>query len=217
QKGMRGIAGAVRHLVADTMSKQGIPLPGSSYLDKDHPTTGRAWNRIIDWVQELSIEAFGNKSEAHSIYSHLFTIRMQDIAGAGLTATLLKAYEKARGIVDPIRVAQLELLGIAIASFGQAAVGAVKQKGIPYVNNAMIPQLAAAYIALLRSSGKRTLMLKAVTYELEGETERAIEQHGNLKDAMRIAAPVDEDPRRITSSADDLINFLDERVAEDAE
>ena len=215
QDGVKGIPKAVRHLVADTMSKQGLPLPGSSYLDTD--LDGRPWNQIIDWVQELSIEAFGNKSEAQAIYSHLFTVRMQDIAGAGLTAALLKAYEKGRGITDPVRIAQLELLGIAIAFFGQAAVGAVKQKGVPYINNVMIPQLAAAYIALLRSSGKRTAMLRAVTYELEGDAEKQIGNHDSLKDTMRIAIPHDEDPRLITSSAEDLIDFLDERVLDDAE
>ena len=219
QKGMKGILQAVRHLVADTMSKQGLPLPGSSFLDTEILDDGRTkpWNEIINWVQELSIEAFGNKSEAQAIYSHLFTVRMQDIAGAGLTAALLKAYEKGRGITDPVRIAQLELLGIAIAFFGQAAVGAVKQKGVPYINNVMIPQLAAAYIALLRSSGKRTAMLRAVTYELEGDAEKQIGNHDNLKDTMRIAIPHDEDPRLITSSAEDLIDFLDERVLDDAE
>ena len=90
QKGLMGIVQAVRHLLADTMSKQGLPVPGSSHLDTEREG-GRPWNRIIDWVQGLSIEAGGDKKMAQEIYSHMFTIRAQDIAAGGLVASLSDA------------------------------------------------------------------------------------------------------------------------------
>lgn len=35
QQGLAGVLQVARHLIATTMSKQGLPVPGSSYLDID--------------------------------------------------------------------------------------------------------------------------------------------------------------------------------------
>ena len=60
QQGLAGVLQAARHLIADTMSKQGLPVPGSSFFDIDRED-GNPWNKIIDWAQVLSLECCGDK------------------------------------------------------------------------------------------------------------------------------------------------------------
>lgn len=183
QKGLMGIAQAIRHLIADTASKQGLPLPGSSYLDCE-TDSGKPWNQIINWVQELSIEVSGNKQMAQDIYSHMFTIRMQDILADGLIAALNNTYFEARGITDPIRQAQIEIVDTGVAFFGQAAVGAIRQKGIPYVNTTMIPQLTKAYGRLLIASGGRTYKLGRRTDTLLSAADAQVERHNRIQNEL---------------------------------
>lgn len=183
QKGLAGILQTVRHLVADTMSTQGLPLPGSSLLDTEREN-GKPWNRIIDWVQELSIECCGDKSQAQEIYSHMFTIRAQDIASVGLIPVLNKAYFAARSIEDPIRRAQIKLIDTGLAFFGQAAVGAARQKGIPYINAAMVPQLAEAYGGLIVASSRRTRELQSQTDALCTSADEQIARHALISDML---------------------------------
>ena len=183
QSGLMGVAQAARHIIADTMSKQGLPLPGSSYLDTERDG-GRPWNRIIDWVQELSAEACGSKKMAQDIYSHMFTVRAQDMAAGGLVAALNGAYEAARGIDDPVRRAQIGLVGVSVAFFGQAAVGAARQHGVPYINNAMVPQVAKAYGALLRASGERTRRLGVSTREACASADAQIARHARIAEEL---------------------------------
>lgn len=208
QNGLTGILQTVRHLLADTMSAQGLPVPGSSYLDCEREG-GKPWNKMIDWVQELSLEACGNKKMAQDIYSHMFTIRAQDIAAGGLIAGLNRAYAHARNIGDPIRKAQIELIDTGIAFFGQAAVGTARQKGVPYINNAMIPQLAKAYAGLLAASGKRTLQLDKETTALCASADAQIKRHVGIASSL----PSPSSPSYIAggphAAASDLIDFLE--------
>lgn len=183
QRGLMGILQAVRHLVADTMSLQGLPMPGSSLLDTEREN-GKPWNRIIDWVQELSVESCGDKSQAQEIYSHMFTIRAQDIVSGSLIPVLNKAYFAARSIVDPVRRAQIRLIDTGLAFFGQAAVGAARQKGVPYINVAMIPQLAKAYRDLIVASSRRTRELQSLTDALCDSADEQIVRHALISDML---------------------------------
>ncbi|WP_455139834.1 hypothetical protein [Thermophilibacter sp.] len=183
QRGLMGILQAVRHLVADTMSLQGLPMPGSSLLDTEREN-GKPWNRIIDWVQELSVESCGDKRWAQEIYSHMFTIRAQDIASGGLIPVLNKAYFAARSIEDPVRRAQIRLIDTGLAFFGQAAVGAARQRGIPYINVAMVPQLAKAYGDLIVASSRRTRELQSRTDALCASADEQIARHALISDML---------------------------------
>lgn len=176
QRGLMGILQTVRHLVADTMSQQGLPVPGSSLLDTEREN-GKPWNRIIDWVQQLSVESCGDKRQAQEIYSHMFTIRAQDIAAGGLIPVLNKAYFVGRSIEDPVRRAQIRLIDTGLAFFGQAVVGAARQKGVPYINVAMVPQLAKAYGDLFAASARRTRELQSLTDALCDSADEQIARH----------------------------------------
>lgn len=176
--GLEGILQAVRHLIADTFSKQGLPLPGSSYADCAREN-GRSWNHLIDIVQELSKEAYGDKTHAEKIYEHLLTIRVQDIAGGMLAGAMINAYMLGRGIKDDIRQVQIRLIAYTMAFYLQALVGAARQNGVPYINTplgfAMIKEMAHLLIksnACTNRLNNKTMKINARTSELTSEHER---------------------------------------------
>lgn len=185
QYGMAGILQAVRHLIADTFSKQGLPLPSSSYFDTDKfdEVSGRTkpWNSLIDLVQELSSERYGNKGQAGEIYKHLLTIRAQDIAGGMLAKGVCDAYFRMRNITDRIRVAQVRLVAYTASFYAEAIVGAMRQKGIPFINYPLGAAMGKEVAALLLASNGKTFELGKETKRLNKKAEEISDQHNQLK------------------------------------
>lgn len=180
QKGLGGLLQAVRHLIADTFSRQGLPFPGSSYFDYEIER-GRPWNYLIDLVQELSQEAYGNKGQAESIYKHLLTIRAQDVAGGMAVQTLASLYLKARYVDDDIRCAQVKLVAYSMSFYAEAIVGATKQKGIPFINIPLGIAIAKEATSLMVASNTKTRKLERKTTEFEKRADKLISQHERLK------------------------------------
>lgn len=165
QEGVSGILQAVRHLIADTTSKQGLPLPGTSYLD-NVGENGKVSNYLIDTAKKLSVESVGNKRNAQAIYSHMFTVRSQDIMGGGAIAGFAAMYFKIRGIKDTIRKVQFRLIAYSVAFFGEALIGAAKQGGVPYINIPLAGVVFKNLVQLYYYSIKETRQLHDKTYEL---------------------------------------------------
>ena len=165
QKGVVGILQAVRHLIADTTSKQGLPFPGSSYFDYSGED-GKVSNYIINVAKNLSEESVGNKRNAQTIYSHMFTVRAQDIMGGGAIAGFAAMYFKIRGIEDTIRKVQFRLIAYSVAFFGEALLGAAKQGGVPYINIPLATAVFKNLAQLYYYSIKETRQLQDKTYEL---------------------------------------------------
>lgn len=186
QRGLYGIVQVVRHLIADTCSKQGLPLPGSSRFDYTNDK-GRPWNYMIDLVQELSKEGYGNKLSAESIYEHLLTIRAQDIAGGMAATAITSAYFQLRGITDEIRIAQVRALAYTMSFFSQAIAGAIRQNGIPYINYPLGLAMAKESVALLVASNRDT---NRVVKEADRLIERADKV---MADYERISALIPHD------------------------
>lgn len=178
-----GVLQATRHLLADTFSKQGLPIPFSSYLDTT-TDNGRPWNRIIDIVQELSVESTGNKQQAEAIYSHMFTLRAQDFAGGSAALALTAAYIKARGIKDKIRATQIKLVSYSLSFFAQAAVGAAKQNGVPYINYPVGAAMAKELVSLFVESNKRTYLLGKETKRLHEGAREQLARHDRLQSLL---------------------------------
>lgn len=196
QKGVSGILQAVRHLIADTTSKQGLPFPGSSYLDYVNDN-GKVSNYLINVAKNLSMESVGNKRNAQTIYSHMFTVRSQDIMGGGAITGFATMYFKIRGIEDTIRRVQFRLIAYSVAFFGEAMLGAVNQGGVPYINIPLATVVFKNLTQLYYFSIKETRQLHDKTYEL-------IVKGDELK------AHVDETGEALISynNADDYINEL---------
>lgn len=178
-----GAVQAMRHLLADTFSKQGLPLPGLSYFDYER-SDGKAWNHIIDVVQELSIETTGNKGKAEELYRHLFTLRAQDIAGGALAAALTKAYIASRQIEDAIRINQIRLVSYSASFFCQAIVGAMRQNGVPYINYPLAMAMVKELAGLFYESNKRTNLLGKETERLHGAVQEQLTRYDRLQDLI---------------------------------
>ncbi len=178
-----GTLQATRHLIADTFSSQGLPAPFSSYVDST-ADDGRSWNKIIDIVQELSIETTGNKQQAESIYSHLFTLRAQDFIGGGAALALTSAYLHARDIEDAIRKTQIRLISYSMSFFAQAIVGATRQNGIPYINYPLGGAMAKELASLIFESNRRTQLLDNRARHLHEEVIDVIDEHNVLQDLL---------------------------------
>ena len=170
QQGVLGILQAIRHLIADTTSKQGLPFPGSSYLDYKSDN-GKVSNYLIDVAKKLSMESVGNKRNAQAIYSHMFTVRTQDIIGGGAIAGFAAIYFKIRGVEDIIRKVQFRLIAYSVAFFGEAMLGAAKQGGVPYINIPLATVVFKNLIQLYYYSIKETRHLHDKTYELISQSD----------------------------------------------
>lgn len=174
---------ALRHLVADTFSKQGLPLPGSSFLDCS-TEDGRPWNYIITIVQELSESSYDNKAHAEQLYEHLFTIRAQDISGGMAATAIVATYIKLRCIKDELRQTQLKIVAYAMSFYAEAVVGMVRQEGIPYINHTLGAAMAGEVVKLLYQSNKRTSQLEAKTNELLEDADEQISKYNALKELL---------------------------------
>lgn len=172
QKGLSGIVQAFQHLVADTTSKQGLPLPGSSYLDFEKEN-GAVSNYLIKIAEDLSKESVGNKRAAQSIYSHLFTIRAEDCAGNVTVESLSTGYFKMRGIENSVRRVQFKLIAYIIAFLGHSAIGTIRQDGVPYINIPEFKEIVHNLTKLYVESWKDTK-------ELIGKSEEYIKKSDEL-------------------------------------
>ena len=174
QKGLKGILQAVRHLVADTTSKQGLPLPGSSYLDHTNEN-GKISNYLIEIAKNLSMESVGNKRNSQTIYSHMFTVRAQDITSGGAIDGFAEMYFKIRDIDDTIRKLQFHLIAYSVCFFGEALLGVIKNSGIPYINIPLATVVFKKHTQLYYYSIKETRQLRDITYELIVQGDRLSE------------------------------------------
>jgi len=198
QKGsfLNGILLAFRHLIADTMSKQGLPIPGSSFLDMINED-GKDSNYLIELSKQFSIDSAGNNKMTQDIFSHMFTIRMQDVAGGSLVKILTEIYFKVRKIDDKLRKAQITFMSYAIDFFGQALIGAIKQNGVPYVNIPVGSAMMVSFVKFIYLDNKEI-------NQLTKETNRLIE----VNDDIVLIYELHNDLLNHNVSEEDFINEL---------
>lgn len=179
QKGLPGILQAVRHLLADTASKQGLPLPGSSFLDVVDENNSTS-NYLIKIAQKLSEETVGNKTKAQEIYSHLATIRAQDVVAGVVVKAVVELYFILRSIDDELRRAEIRLIAYAVNFFGEAAFGCIKQNGVPYINIPLATAMTAAFCRFCYLDYQTDKRLVAVSNEIFERTEVIISRYEEL-------------------------------------
>lgn len=162
QKGIKGVFQALRHLLADTLSKQGLPMPGSSFLDfKDE--NGKTSNYLISISQKLSDITYGNKSRAQDIYSHMFTIKGQDLSYAGIVDVLSLLYFKIRGINNSLRKSEVRFLAFSTSFWGKTIYGMIHQGGIPYISIPLAQAVIVERIKIGHLNSKVNHELSATT------------------------------------------------------
>ena len=161
---LSGILQVVRHLLADTMSRQGLPVQGSSFLDSINPA-GKITNHLIEVAKKLSEES-SIKIQAERVYAHMFTIRAQDIAAGVIVKLFSSAYFLARGLKDETRISQFQLIAYSVNFFGEAVYGCKKQGGIPYINLPLASQMITSLGRLYYANYKSIRELQDKTNEL---------------------------------------------------
>lgn len=177
QKGLTGILQAVRHLLADTASKQGLPLPGSSFLDVVDENN-KTSNYLIKVVQQLSEETTGLKTGAQEIYSHMMTIRAQDVATGVVVKAMSELYFLIRKVDDEIRRTEIRLIAYAVNFFGEAVVGCVRQNGVPYINIPLAGAMGVSFAQFYYFNEKEIKLFAETTAEIHDRTN-AIEARSN--------------------------------------
>lgn len=183
QKGWFGIIQALRHLLADTMSKQGLPVPGSSFFDyafTDDAGKAHDSNYLINIAQNLSVEAFGNKAHAQEVYAHLATVRFQDVSGGVVVKVLSEAYIRARNIEDKLRCAEIKFIAYAVSFFGEAVVGMIRQNGVPYINIPVAMAMTKEFVQFCVIDAAETHRLYRTTAQIIRTDEELIAEHERL-------------------------------------
>lgn len=173
----RGVLQAIRHLVADTCSHQGLPLPFSSYfdyIDISADSTGNTTkNRLLDFCQQYSKEVFGKKQRGfdNEVFNHIFSIHMQDILSTGLVAAGIAAYCSNRKIANATRKIQMRVIGYMGTAYGSAIIGAATHGGIPFINYPAFLALAKNVVQMIYISNRESNQLMTITEQLICEDE----------------------------------------------
>jgi len=161
---LKGVVKVFTHLVADTFSTQGLPIPGHSFFDKQ--SDGKTTNLLKDISMKL---ANNDRQKAGETFSHMFTIRAQDVAGQGLVWVASLAYFRAREIEDITRKHQYRIVSYATNFFTHAAVGAWRQGGVPYISWPALTALVRETAGLFIDSYKEIKQLERITESINSE------------------------------------------------
>lgn len=132
---LKGIKNAITHLIADTCSKQGLPLPGSSIFDIKNGD--ELTNYIYEFVKKISNDSSKKVQEA---YQQLFTYHIQDSLGTGTTKMLSSIYLKIRNFETEHTKNIFNIITNISELIITAIIGLVKTKGFtPKINWAILP------------------------------------------------------------------------------
>jgi hypothetical protein len=154
---LKGILQVVRHLLADTFSKNGLPLPFSSWLD--YEKEGKLSNWIKTWSEQMSK---GSSLKADQVYERAFTIHMHDVLTQGLTFVLCLSYIWLRGVSDEFRKSQIKIVAYTACFYTNCFTGIVKY-GVPYVNWPTLSMLLKELFHFARLNYKDLKRLEKIT------------------------------------------------------
>lgn len=170
---LKGIFQAFRHLIADTFSKQGLPIPFSSFFDYSKTVDGEdiVGNRLLDFCRKFEKELGKKWGTDYSkfddpAFSHMFSIHFQDIISQGLAFALTQGYFRARSITDKMRQIQFTLICYSVNFFGTCIIGAAKSGGIPYISWPALTAVIKELCKLCRTSRRETKALLKITASL---------------------------------------------------
>lgn len=173
----KGIVNCLQHLIADTCSKQGLPLPASSFFDYDKNINinddMEVGNILIDFCQEYSKKVLGKKQIGanNEVFNKIFSIHIQDALTQGLCSALSTAYIEAREIEDEDRQIQIRTISYGSLFLGSSIIGFCKTK-IPTIN---WPSFLALFVQTSKMYIKDTndiKQLKNITNKLINENKK---------------------------------------------
>ena len=214
----RGLLQAFRHLIADTCSRQGLPIPGHSFFDNlEKLSDGKETmgNRLINIANKINTEV-GNSNSGSNVnneaFNSLFSVHMQDVTAKGLTWGLTKAYIMARGVKDEIRITQLHLIATFVNFYGTTFWGVFKT-GVPKINWILLVSLVKLTAQLYIKSNRETKALQQITtgiIESNIELERRVNATGDLFPTHINPWNYLDDYYKEQAAIEDLIDFFEE-------
>lgn len=166
----KGIFQAARHLIADTCSKQGLPIPGHSWFDfavSDGECGEKVHNYLVEFANKYSKEALGKGQSGinNKVFNSLFSVHTSDAISNGLVTAGLSVYFKVRGITDKVRIQQMRVIAYSFNFFGTCIIETIKSGGVPQIN-------WISFIAL----SKNLIQLISISYKETKELDYAIKQ-----------------------------------------
>ena len=211
----QGIVQAIKHLLADTFSKQGLPIPGHSFFDYTD-SNGTIGNYLFDLsknvMEGLNISTKGCAFDLQA-FNEMFSLHIQDIASQGLVYVLVLVYCKIRHINDDIRKTQFHLIAYFVNFYFSAIYGTIKNGGIPDINWVAFSMMVKNFIQLFVVNHREIRVLKEETNRLI-ESNIALEarvfQTGEMIISHDTLWEYVEDYEKEKESALALINFFEE-------
>ena len=176
--GLKGIVQTIKHLTADTFSKQGLPIPTSSWWDytyTDKRGVERTGNKLLDYcnkVYEMSTskDKINVTGANNDIFNHMFSIHIQDIGTQKLGSVLCDRYLSYKKISNEATKHQFKLIFAAVLFYMNSIIGMVKY-AIPYINWAAALMMIKELTGMMWESNKETYQLQRVTDRLLKETD----------------------------------------------
>jgi hypothetical protein len=188
---LKGILRVFQHLVGDTFSKQGLPIPFHSYFDfyKD----GKLSNRLLEFAKNCARDANESGKEINhgQAFNQLFTIKASDIISTGLTWTLCLIHNKLRGFQDPVQKSQTKIIGFSSQLFSKIIIGYCRT-GVPMISWPTLSALLKQIFTFFRANYSDIKRLEEITDQLVSknrELERTVFEVG--KDLKSYSKPED--------------------------
>lgn len=206
----KGVTQTLRHLIADTFSKEGLPIPGHSFFDVTR-FDGRVSNYFIEVSKNLTRQS--SKADMRSVYEGLFTIQAKDIASQGLVWALCKGYFHFRGIEDSTRQRQIRIMSYGMNFFTHAGFGMVRQGGIPYIHWPALVMLSKEFAGMYLDSYKEIRELENRTLSLvnsDDELEKRVFETGRNIKTIGSADDYFQQVKAEKNAFDDLTDFFEE-------
>ncbi|WP_114393536.1 hypothetical protein [Oleisolibacter albus] len=163
-----GIAQVFRHLVGDTFSKQGLPIPFHSFFDYVQDN-GKLGNRL--WDIAKSSTNGGDGAEIVQAFGNLFTIKAADIGATGLTSMLCAAHNRVMNRDDEAAANQVRVIAYSSQFFGKATIGVMKT-GVPFISWPTAVMTIKEMYSLYRINYRDIAELEKVTKRIYDENAR---------------------------------------------
>ena len=191
-----GIIAALKHLTADTFSKQGLPIPTSSWWDYTYDDGEKVGNKLLDFCNKLYEESgnkLGKTGGNNEFFNHMFSIHIQDVAVQNIGKILCERYLKLKKIKDDTIKHQFQLICYAVMFYMNSMIGFLRYK-IPYINWAACVCMTREYILLFVSNWRmekklerETNRILALSEDIENQVQLKLEKHksGLLINKMR--------------------------------
>jgi len=122
---LEGLKKAFLHLLADTCSKQGLPVPGHSIFEV------KSGDDVSNLLYEVSKKLNPEKTQA--VYQNLFTIGASDMLGGGATVLLSEVYLKICNYQNKKSKSIFKMI-VHITNFIITAIIGLVKSGIPKIN-----------------------------------------------------------------------------------